>query len=270
MYLMPRITASDSPYLTSKNTGLGNVLFQIASCYGISKKTGRTPVWNNVLKFTDKLYTAFQLNHKNTIYRNFTENIEVPFTDLNEKHIDHYDSDLITFIQNNPDNYMLIGYFECVTYFNDYKKEIVDLFSPDEVSLIEIKNKYPILFDNTYTSISIHFRGNEYNNDFDYNFYKRAVIYMKERIKNPIFIIFSDDMEHIDFTFLDGSNYIKIEMHKEDYIDLWCMTLCKHNIISYSTFSFWGAYLNQNSDPIVLYNDNHYRTRLFQKMYQAI
>lgn len=270
MYIMPRITAIDSPYLTSKNTGLGNVLFQIASCYGISKKTGRTPIWNNVVKLADKLYTTFQLHHNSTIYRNFTTTMDVPFIDINEKHIDHYDPELISFIQNTADNYNLVGYFECISYFNDYKQEIVDLFLPDKISMIEIHNKYQILFDNTYTTICIHFRGNEYNIDFDYDFYKRAVSYMKEQIKNPIFIIFSDDMEHIDFTFLEDSNYIKMQRHKEDYIDLWCMTLCKHHIMSYSTFSFWGAYLNRHPDPIILYNHNHYRTRLFQKIYHPI
>ena len=270
MYIMPRISASDSPYLRSNNTGLGNVLFQIASCYGISKKTGRTPVWNNLVKFTDDLYTTFQLNHKNTIYRNFTKMIEATFTEWNDRYNHYYDPELISTIENNTNNYMLVGHFECVTYFNDYKQEIIELFSPDEVSMAEIQNKYPILFNNTYTTVSIHFRGNEYNTDFDYDFYKRAVSYMKEKIENPMFIIFSDDMDHINFNFLDNSNYIKIPMHKEDYIDLWCISLCKHNINSFSTFSFWGAYLNQNPNPIILYNHNHHRTRSFQTIFHPI
>jgi hypothetical protein len=33
----------------------------------------------------------------------------------------------------------------------------------------------------------------------------------------------------------------------EDYIDIWTMSLCKHNILSFSTFSWWGAFFGRQA-----------------------
>lgn len=274
MYLTPSITATDSGYLSNKNTGLGNVMFQIASCYGLAKQTNRIVVWNNLVKFADKLKNTFGFDHKNTIFRKSLTTENVPFVKISEKDISSYDPLLIEFLKENRTPIELFGYLECVSYFHQYRDEITDIFSPDDASIELIRETYPILFDQTYTTVSIHFRGNEYLRSdshigmaWDYEFYKRAVAFFKEKFNNVIFLIFSDDMESIDFSFLGGSPYKKMG-HKYDYIDLWCLTLCKHNVVSRSTFSFWGAYLNKNQDAIVLYNKNFIKP--YHSMFQSI
>ena len=259
MLLTPRITAWDSPFLSAKNTGLGNVMFQIASCYGIAKKTGRKAVWNNVVRLADKLKDLYDYNHKTTIFRNFLEVSGANFQSVSEGDIYNYSSHLITTLQRTDSHIELNGYLECVDYFKEYKDEISELFSADDKSMELIKERHPILFDKHVTTISIHFRGNEYithpqiGKTWDYDFYKKAVARFKGISENPIFLIFSDDMERIDFSFLDGAPYIKMS-NSEDYIDLWCLTLCKHNVVSHSTFSFWGAYLNKNPGAVAIYN----------------
>jgi len=262
MYITPRITASDSPFLTRKNTGLGNVLFQIASCYGIAKETGRVPVWNNLREFADKLRVEFNFKHKDTIFRNCVATSPTPFLQIKEENIHEYNHGLIKELKESKDSIELFGYLECLEYFNKYRADIVELFSPDTCSLELIRQTFPILFNPEYTTISIHLRGNEYirnshiGKPWDYTFYSKAIRYMKETIQNPIFLIFSDDMESIDAEFFEECEpYYKMG-HTEDYIDLWCLALCKHSIISRSTFSFWGAYLNSNPDKIVLCNKN--------------
>jgi hypothetical protein len=91
----------------------------------------------------------------------------------------------------------------------------VELFSPDTCSLELIRQTFPILFNTEYTTISIHLRGNEYirnshiGKPWDYAFYSRAIMYMKETINNPVFLIFSDDMES-----LNDQNKVSL-MHEE-------------------------------------------------------
>jgi hypothetical protein len=48
-----------------------------------------------------------------------------------------------------------------------------------------------------------------------------------------------------------GRNVVFIE-NEPHYIDFYLQTLCKHNIIGNSTFSWWGAWLNQNPGKIVI------------------
>ena len=260
MYLTPRITASDSSHLTKHNTGLGNVLFQIASCYGLSKETGRIVVWNKLKEFAEKLHTLFGFNHKDTIFRNFTLVAHESFHMINEDNIHYYSPQLVNCIKEFNGAIELFGYLECIQYFNKYKNDIIYMFSPDNESLSLIRREYPILFDTAYTPIAIHFRGREYvhNSDigkrWDYDYYIRAVDYINAKIKNPYFIFFSDEMGAISQEFLEKCTPYQKITSSEDYIDLWCQTLCKHSIVSRSTFSFWGAYLNLNPHKIILYN----------------
>jgi 5'(3')-deoxyribonucleotidase len=75
---------------------------------------------------------------------------------------------------------------------------------------------------------------------------------MKEMPKNSIFLIFSDDIEWCKENFPNISDkFIFIEGNK-DYEDLYIMSKCKNNIISNSTFSWWGAWLNQNENKKVV------------------
>jgi hypothetical protein len=263
MYLTPRITASDSPYLTSKNTGLGNVLFQIASCYGMAKDTGRIAVWNKLHEFGVKLRTNFGFNHADTIFRNCVATADVSFCQIKEDAIFDYNAGLIAYLKESPQPIEIFGHLECIQYFNAYRDEIVQLFSPDKDSLERIRASCPVLFDSSYTPVSIHFRGNEYlrvsyiRRPWDYYYYYRAIQHIKQIIKNPIFLVFSDDMENIDESlFEECGTYQKMTSQGDDYMDLWCLSLCKHSIVSHSTFSFWGAYLNSNPEKIVLCNRN--------------
>jgi hypothetical protein len=98
------------------------------------------------------------------------------------------------------------------------------------------------------------------------DYYRMAVDRIVEAIPNPHFFIFSDDMlwvrENIrlDFpvTYID-KNYAA----GKDSEDLRLMSLCKHNIIANSTFSWWGAWLNPNPQKVVItprrwFNDQSY------------
>lgn len=262
-YITPFITAHDSQFLSSKNTGLGNVLFQIASCYGISKILDINITFNNVKLYCDILYDRFNLNHKDTILRNlyYKHDLTVHFnmiketSDYNRK----YDYQLIHSISQSTDNHIIWGYLESFKYFDEYINDIQDLFSIDEKSYNIIIEKYGnLLCCNVITPISIHFRGNEHlyidGINYDYDYYNRAINYMIKNVKNPYFLLFTDDIKSIDFNKLYLNNNYTHIVNEYDYLDLWTISLCKHNIVSTSTFSCWGAFLNKNNDKIVLCN----------------
>ena len=76
---------------------------------------------------------------------------------------------------------------------------------------------------------------------------------MGEYIKNPVYLVFSDDIkwvkEHIK---IDARKIYVSEMNFSDFQELTIMRYCKHNIIANSTFSYWAAYLNNNPEKIVI------------------
>jgi hypothetical protein len=67
---------------------------------------------------------------------------------------------------------------------------------------------------------------------------------------NIKFLVFSDDVEWCRSEF-SGSEYIVCDLGNP-YVELCCMTLCDHNIIANSSFSWWGAWLNTKSEKIVI------------------
>ena len=102
---------------------------------------------------------------------------------------------------------------------------------------------------------SIHVRRGDYLNSPNHhptqnmNYYMRAI---KEMPKDSVFLIFSDDIKWCKENFPNlPEKFIFVEGNK-DYEDLHLMTHCKNNIIANSTFSWWGAWLNSNSDKIVV------------------
>lgn len=260
MYVQPEITAKWSDSLSEKNTGLGNVLFQVAGCYSLAKKTNRIVVYNNLNMLIQKL-KDYGFNHEKTIYRNFNTMSSASFEIIRERSAHEYDPSLIQRLRDISGAVEIYGYLEVPEYFKDYQDDIKQMFSIDDASLAIIQERYSILFEpNGPTPVSIHFRGNEYLKvyNWDYEFYRKSITHIKSSVQNPIFLLFSDDIERIDLSFLEDNPY-QIVNNKEDYIDLWTMSLCKHNIISHSTFSFWAAFLNPNPDKIVLYNSKQKR-----------
>jgi len=111
-------------------------------------------------------------------------------------------------------------------------------------------------------SVAIHIRrgdylNKEYGNGFtgctDICYYKKAINYMYEKLDNPIFYVFSDDSEYAKKHF-SGSNMEVVDGNKgvDSWQDMYLMSICSHNIIANSSFSWWGAFLNANSEKIVI------------------
>lgn len=94
------------------------------------------------------------------------------------------------------------------------------------------------------------------------DYYKEAVGYVKKAVSNAMFYVFTDDYDWVSNN-LNFFSYKIIDWNNgSSYLDMYLMSRCKHNIIANSTFSWWGAFLNQNPDKIVVcpkkwYNDKY-------------
>jgi len=277
---MQILTSTLSPvgscFFCKTDTGLGNALFQIASIYGISKKLGVRCTFPRVNLYIEALH-ALNYNHGETILRNvpsWGENIA--FDTVSEQFLGdgveynkQYNEALIHLIQNSKHNIMVRGHLEDFRYFEDVFDDLKEMFSCDPVTRAKVDEKFGSLLKGN--SVAIHFRDySKVNNPFLAivpDFYKRAIRYIKERVEDPHFLLFTDNKDCVDVSILDGCNYTFIE-NEVDYMDLYCMSLCKHAIISQSTFSWWACFLNPNPDKIVLYDTKYEYNYL--KMFTAI
>jgi len=248
-------TAIGSPWLSPTNTGLGNVLFQISTTIGLGKRFNREASFPELITLRDKYRTLGLADYSSTIFRKINTDAVKDFAQLDEEfacpqRVDHA---LLEKIQQTPGNIKLMGYLQSHKYFDEHREILLDLFSIDNVSRSYISSKYPRIDDKKCTPISLHVRQcYGYNIRYGPDYFNDAVRCMTEKVENPVFFVFSDDIKWCKENIHTPEGTVYVEGNP-DFIDLWLMSLCSHNIISHSTFSWWGAYLNQNPDKMVTF-----------------
>lgn len=162
----------------------------------------------------------------------------------------------------------LWDYWQSEKYFTDIKDKIQSEFRFREPLAGEAAGIGEAV--RRENSVSLHVRRGDYilpkyaklYGGTDLAYYGRAIAHVAERVKNPRFFIFSNDAawcrENIKSPFPmvyvpAGAAGPKASFH------LQLMSLCKHNIIANSTFSWWGAWLNANAGKIVVAPKQWYR-----------
>jgi hypothetical protein len=77
---------------------------------------------------------------------------------------------------------------------------------------------------------------------------------IEKQHKNSHYFIFSDDIEWCkqNLEFIKNKTFIELSANERDHEEMYLMSQCKHNIIANSSFSWWGAWLNQNPDKMVI------------------
>jgi hypothetical protein len=166
-------------------------------------------------------------------------------------------------------NVFLIGYFQSEEYFKS-----IESFIRNEFQLKEKLNKQSVdeltKIENT-NSVSIHIRRGDYINNpkvneihgvCSLNYYKNAIMIIKEHVNKPHLFIFSDDIDWVKQNLIIDSpiSYINFNQEERDFEDIYLMSSCRHNIIANSSFSWWGAWLNKNKEKIIIAPKNWFRT----------
>lgn len=113
-------------------------------------------------------------------------------------------------------------------------------------------------------SVAIHARRGDFlsrnSQCYKYGYFKRAVNYIKKHVENPLFVFFCDPgsvewcRENEKIFGLDFKNdkimFVDWNKGANSFRDMQLMSICKHNIITNSSFGWWGAYLNNNHSKI--------------------
>lgn len=200
------------------------------------------------------IYPNFKSKITKTIAKFFPDNFDVNF--IREKNPYIVNKNLITY----PNYFYYEGYFQNEDYFKHLKPRLLEEFSL-KVELDE-KNKEILEKIKQTNSVSIHIRRGDYvsletvknvHGTCTKDYYEKAIDYISKNVENPHFFFFSDDIEWVKSQMKPDFPYTAVDFNKEKgYFDLELMRNCKHNIIANSSFSWWGAWLNENPDKIVI------------------
>lgn len=252
--------------------GLGNQLFQIYTTISYAKK--------HKLEFVF-LYSEFvgvgKTIRRNTYWNNFLKSLNrYVYTTLPK--VSYLKEEGFTYnelpkpIIGKDNNICLFGYFQSYKYFQDdlvFIKRLLNLTLQKKI-VIE-KSSY--LTEELEKTVSIHFRLGDYKLFPDiyplltYEYYENSILFLNEKkINNNDYtfnkvLYFCEELDNEDVNIIinklkikfDNLDFIKVSENLEDWEQLLLMSCCKHNIIANSTFSWWGAYLNENKNKIVCY-----------------
>jgi len=254
--------------------GLGNQLFIIFTTLAYAIQTKQTVLFHYTYHLTNGC------TPRNTYWDSFLSALSPLTTDqpcppqfknITEKSQDY--QPIILMDNNNNNNIKLTGYFQSYKYFQDEYGEIARMIGLDDFQekYFNIVQECGLITKNRQ-SISMHFRLGDYKhingvqilpieyyiaclahitNLYPNNIYN--VIYFCEesdlKIIFPKICILQERFPMCDFHYINNT-----EIKFGDWEQMVIMSICDHNIIANSTFSWWGAYMNRNIENCVCYS----------------
>jgi len=271
--------------------GLGNQLFQIFCGIAYSFEN-RIPFKINNMKF-DLVSPLDNISKRPTYWTSLLSNLS-SFTYQQQLQIPTYIEKThfkFTKIPYITQDFKLHGYYQSYKYFDAQYANICKMIDLNNHK-VEIAEKHKSLFEYVKKPISIHFRIGDYVKNqamhpiLSTSYYINCINYLKSQIldfeENYYLLVFGElcDNEKIMYAIENIKAQHNIEIMLCDYVipdyeQLLLMSLCYHNIIANSTFSWWGAYFNNTINKIVCYpsiwnGSNNNVTDLFPKSWTKI
>lgn len=174
-----------------------------------------------------------------------------------EKQYYHFDESIFT----AADETYFRGFWQSYLYFTDIRKNLLNDFS-FKYKLDAGKQK---LLNSIVTSqsVSLHIRRGDYvevqrtntiHGTCDLTYYDKAVEAVRSQVQSPKYFVFSDDIAWVkqnlsidgDVVFVSDTNSVNA------YDDMRLMAACRHNIIANSSYSWWGAWLGNQEEKVVV------------------
>jgi hypothetical protein len=156
---------------------------------------------------------------------------------------------------------LLIGYWQSEKYFASISDRLRDEFMPAYAACEHVVQARRELQPGSAVSLHIR-RGdyvhneatNRYHGVCSLDYYRAAAQYIAKQIQDPHFLVFSDEpqwaIDHLKLPW--PTTVVQHEVKCQPHHDIWLMSQCSHHIIANSSFSWWGAWLNERPDKIVV------------------
>jgi len=251
--------------------GIGNQMFIYAFGFAHSTRKRKKLIIDNISGFGssgDEYKSVFALEGLSivekfidqSLYKYFFANkyfwflakvLQISYFENEKKYIN---------IDNINSNFYT-GYWQSYKYFDEYKDVLKErLLLRDCDNLVIRKNKNNILATVNPVAIGMRFYeevddANLYHNVLNRAYYEKAIKLLEKKIQNPVYFVFSTDIDRAkkvlsNYKNINYINPIKDRMGAK--FDLYLMSLCKHYIISNGTFYWWAGYLGESDDSIVI------------------
>ena len=245
---------NESAYLTKKSVG----------SYKLDRFNISSKIIENQYKFLSifqyfkkKIITKLDYFIKNKIFYKEKQGVDKKTHYYNEQDLDKNKNFLI----------YIRGHFESEKYFLNCRESILREFSFRNERHYKNNSYYKYILNNNVVAITIRQnRFNERNHSQTTNLFlknksdiflikqiqyiKKAVSYFKNKVKNPKFLIWSNDFSNLDKYFSSNFIFVKNSNKNKDLTDLYLLSHCKYFIVSPSTFSWWGAWLSKRKGKI--------------------
>lgn len=261
--------------------GLGNQFFQYAAGKNLANK------WNTELKLDKTWYETnpsipYVLNQFN-IKESFATNEEIQYLKNlfpnNQFGKENGSQAFRPEFFSYPNDVYIHGCWESERYFADISNIVRQEYTLKH-PLGKAAQHWKKKISDAECSVSLHFRHGDFICDprfspnriifaiLPFDYYHECINHLKQQYRNLTLFVFSNNLQwvkenfhpDVPMEFVEGDGL-------QDFEELWLMSLCNHNIIANSTFSWWGAWLNQNPDKKIFVpiptsffgTNNHYR-----------
>jgi hypothetical protein len=151
----------------------------------------------------------------------------------------------------------IVGWYQSEKYFARYRDRLLELLAPHPDDLLYIQNKYGWILNHPH-AVGISIR--EWYEDppgrffiqYGKDYLRKAMPYFD---KDAIYIVTSNNMDFAKANIPEEMQNVYFIEWEPHYIQLYLHTLCKHNVVFNSTFSWWEGWLNKNPNKIVIAPD---------------
>ncbi len=217
--------------------GLGNQLFQVATTLAVAWENNDDAVFNLKSSYQRSKSTNY---YQETFYRSLIDK-KVWFPHV-FKEKNHFYSP----IAYHP-KMKLSGYFQSEKYFIKYRDSILKLFLPPPL----IKEKLDYIYSSklNHPQCAIHVRRGDYlkypkhHPICSLDYYIQAMAQFEQ---NTSYVVFSDDLDWCRNQSIFNRDCFSFWKGDRDDLDLYLMSMCPHQIIANSSFSWWASWLNTN------------------------